>query len=119
MKENITDIANRIGKLDNNEINELTEKLLNFHNISATIYRFGSISIENDSEQTCKLILRETGNRKLAMIKEIKEMFGLGLKESKDIIDNAPCYLSESIERDIALKIKTRLENIGAEVEIQ
>jgi len=118
MKENITDIANRIGKLDDTEINELTEKLLNFHNISATIYRFGGIQLENDSEQTCKLVLRETGNRKLALIKEIKEMFGLGLKESKDIIDNAPCYLSENIKYDIALNIKTRLEDIGAEIEI-
>lgn len=115
----IDDIAKKIAKLDDTEINELTEKLLNLHNISATIYRFGGIQLENDSEQTCKLVLRETGNRKLGLVKEIKEMFGLGLREAKDIVDNAPCYLSESIEYDIASKIKIKLENVGAEVEIQ
>lgn len=117
--KNIKEIAKQISKLNSNEISELSGALLEY-NISATIYRFGiTPTFENNSQKDSKLILHKTGHSKLALVKEIKDMFGLGLKDAKDIVDSVPCYLSESIEFDIALNIKKRLENIGAELEIR
>jgi len=118
MKEKIKTIAREISGLNSCELSELSEILLQEHNISATIYNFGSKTETKLEDNYYKLVLRKTGYSKLSLVKEIKELFGLGLKDAKDIVDSVPCYLSESIEYTNALKIKMKLENIGAEVEI-
>ena len=64
-------------------------------------------------------ILAEVGPNKIPVIKVVRELTGLGLKEAKDLVDAAPKPVKESVARDEAEKIKTALEAQGAKVEIK
>ncbi|MEL6190093.1 MAG: 50S ribosomal protein L7/L12, partial [Myxococcota bacterium] len=59
------------------------------------------------------------GGEKIKVIKEVRAITGLGLKEAKELVDNAPKPLKEAIEKDEAEKLKEQLEKVGAEVEIK
>ena len=65
------------------------------------------------------VILKAAGGSKLAVVKLVKELTGLGLKEAKDIVDGAPAPLKEGIPKDEAEALKTQLEEAGAEVELK
>ena len=64
-------------------------------------------------------ILTEIGPNKIPVIKVVRELSGLGLKEAKDVVDAAPKPVKEGVTRDEAEKIKTALEEQGAKVEIK
>ena len=71
-------------------------------------------------EQTeFEVILKAAGGSKLAVVKLVKEMTGLGLKEAKEKVDSAPATLKEGISKDEAEALKAQLEEAGAEVEIK
>ena len=65
------------------------------------------------------VILKAAGGSKLAVVKLVKELTGLGLKEAKDIVDSAPAPVKEGVSKDEAEGIKTQLEGAGAEVELK
>ena len=65
------------------------------------------------------VILKAAGQNKLAVVKLVKELSGLGLKEAKDLVDNAPSPLKEGISKDEAEALKAQLEEAGAEVELK
>ena len=65
------------------------------------------------------VILKAAGGSKLAVVKLVKELTGLGLKEAKDIVDGAPAPIKEGIPKDEAEALKTQLEEAGAEVELK
>ena len=65
------------------------------------------------------VILKAGGPSKLAVVKLVKELTGTGLKESKDMVDNAPTTLKEGVSKDEAEGLKKSLEEAGAEVEIK
>ena len=65
------------------------------------------------------VILKSAGAAKLQVVKVVKELTGLGLKEAKDICDQAPKAVKEKISKDEAEKIKSELEAAGAEVELK
>ena len=65
------------------------------------------------------VILKATGGSKLAVVKLVKELTGLGLKEAKEIVDGAPSPIKEGIPKDEAEALKTQLEEAGAEVELK
>ncbi|MEO1228492.1 MAG: 50S ribosomal protein L7/L12 [Myxococcota bacterium] len=72
------------------------------------------------AEQTeFDVILKAPGGEKIKVIKEVRAITGLGLKEAKELVDNAPKPLKEAIEKDEAEKLKEQLEKVGAEVEIK
>ena len=72
------------------------------------------------AEQTeFNVILTSVGQTKLAVVKAVKEALGLGLKEAKDLTDQAPCTLKEKVSKAEAEQIKAALEEAGAEVEIK
>src|SRR5438132_11807274 len=64
-------------------------------------------------------ILAETGRNKIPVIKVVRELTGLGLKEAKDVVDASPKAVKEGVTREEAEKIKTALEEQGAKVEIK
>ncbi len=71
-------------------------------------------------EQTeFQVILAEAGDKKINVIKEIRTITGLGLKEAKDLVEGAPKVVKESATKDEAAKIKKVLEDNGAKVEIK
>ncbi len=65
------------------------------------------------------VILKAGGANKLAVVKLVKDLTGLGLKEAKDVVDKAPGPIKEGVTKDEANALKTQLEEAGAEVEIK
>ena len=65
------------------------------------------------------MILKAPGGSKLAVVKLVKELTGLGLKEAKDLVDNSPKPIKEGIAKDEAEGLKKSLEEAGAEVELK
>lgn len=75
---------------------------------------------EAAAEQTeFDVILKSAGASKLAVVKLVKELTGLGLKEAKAVVDEAPKALKEKVSKDEAEALKSQLEEAGAEVEIK
>ena len=75
---------------------------------------------ETAAEQTeFDVVLKAAGQSKLAVVKLVKELTGLGLKEAKAVVDSAPKAVKEKVSKDEAEALKTQLEEAGAEVEIK
>ncbi len=71
-------------------------------------------------EQTeFEVVLTEVGPNKIPVIKVVRELTGLGLKEAKDVVDAAPKAVKEGVDKDEAERIKAALEEQGAKVEIK
>ena len=77
----------------------------------------GGDAIEEKSE--FDVILKEAGPSKLKVVKAVKELTGLGLKDAKDIVDSAPKAVKEAVSKDEAEGIKKSLEEAGAVVELK
>lgn len=77
----------------------------------------GGEAVEEQTE--FNVILKSAGASKLAVVKLVKELTGLGLKDAKDIVDSAPKAVKEGISKDEAEGIKKSLEEAGAEVELK
>ena len=65
------------------------------------------------------MVLKAAGGSKLAVVKLVKELTGLGLKEAKELVDNAPSNIKEDVAKDEAEGFKASLEEAGAEVELK
>jgi large subunit ribosomal protein L7/L12 len=65
------------------------------------------------------IVLKSGGAQKLKVVKEVKALLNLGLKEAKDLVDGAPGVLKEGVSKDEAEKIKAALEEAGAEIELK
>jgi large subunit ribosomal protein L7/L12 len=76
----------------------------------------GADAVEEQTEFT--VVLKEAGASKLAVVKAVKELTGLGLKEAKDLVDGAPKAIKEGVDKATAEELKTKLTESGAEVEI-
>lgn len=72
-----------------------------------------------DAQTEFDVILKAAGGAKLAVVKLVKELTGLGLKEAKEIVDKAPAPIKEGVQKDEAESLKAQLEEAGAEVEIK
>ncbi len=77
----------------------------------------GGAAVEEKTEFT--VVLKNAGANKLNIVKLVKELTGLGLKEAKDIVDKAPAPVKEGVNKDQAQSLKKQLEEAGAEVELK
>jgi large subunit ribosomal protein L7/L12 len=104
----------------NNLSNILKEEYGIDQNISYTNQVHSTVEEPNNKKekQFFNVIVKSHGTSKLSCIKVIKEITGLGLKESKDIVDNLPKTIKENIKQEEAISIKNKLEEVGAEVEL-
>jgi large subunit ribosomal protein L7/L12 len=73
--------------------------------------------VEEKTEFT--VVLAATGDKKIEVIKEVRAITGLGLKEAKDLVEGAPKTVKEGVNKDEAGKIKAQLEKVGAKVELK
>ncbi|HUT51114.1 MAG TPA: 50S ribosomal protein L7/L12 [Alphaproteobacteria bacterium] len=64
------------------------------------------------------VVLKVIGDKKINVIKEVRAVTGLGLKEAKDLVESAPTVIKEGVPKDDAEKIKEKLEEVGAQVEL-
>ena len=79
----------------------------------------GGPAAAGEEQTEFDVILKEAGASKLQVVKTVKELTGLGLKEAKDIVDAAPKTVKEGVSKDEAEGIKKALEEAGAEVELK
>ncbi|WP_185862011.1 50S ribosomal protein L7/L12 [Blattabacterium cuenoti] len=75
--------------------------------------------LEKKEKSIFNIILKSSGNSKLSVVKLVKEITGKGLKESKNLVDNIPSVLKESINKKEAEDLKNKFEEIGAEIELK
>jgi large subunit ribosomal protein L7/L12 len=118
--------AEQLVNLTVKEVNELAAILKDEYGIEPAAA--GAVMVagpaadapEAAAEQTAfDVILKGGGPNKLQVVKLVKDLTGLGLKEAKDLVDTAPKALKEGIAKDEALALKSQLEEAGAEVEIK
>jgi len=118
------EIADKLSKLTVLEAKELIRILEEDFEIKAPestgIVYVGDAPTPHVVEQTeFNVYLKEIGPQKLQLVKAVKEATGLGLKESKELVDSAPCLIKEKILKAECDIIKTALENVGAIVEVR
>jgi large subunit ribosomal protein L7/L12 len=77
----------------------------------------GGAAAEEKTEFT--VVLANAGDKKIEVIKEVRAITGLGLKEAKDLVEGAPKNVKEGVSKDDAAKIKAQLEKAGAKVELK
>ncbi len=119
-------LAEELVNLTVKEVNELAGILKDEHGIepaAAAVAVAGPAAgggEEAAAEQTeFDVILKAAGGSKLAVVKLVKELTGLGLKEAKAVVDEAPKAIKEKVSKDEAEALKTQLEEAGAEVELK
>lgn len=71
-----------------------------------------------EAQSSFDVVLKACGDRKIQVIKTVRELMGLGLKEAKALVDSAPTKVKEGLSQEEADELKTKLEEVGAEVEI-
>ncbi len=79
----------------------------------------GEGAAKEEEKTEFDVILKSAGSQKLQVVKEVRAITGLGLKEAKELVDNAPKPVKEGISKNEAEEIKAKLEAVGAEVEIK
>ncbi|MFZ0987430.1 MAG: 50S ribosomal protein L7/L12 [Xanthobacteraceae bacterium] len=77
----------------------------------------GAAAAEEKTEFT--VVLASAGEKKIEVIKEVRAITGLGLKEAKDLVEGAPKNVKEGVNKDDAAKLKAQLEKVGAKVELK
>mgnify|MGYP001081606702 CR=1 FL=1 len=121
----LKDFAEQLVNLTVKEVNELATILKDEYGIepaAAAVAVAGPAAGGADAadEQTeFDVILKAAGGSKLAVVKLVKELTGLGLKEAKGIVDGAPAPTKEGVSKDEAEGLKASLEEAGAEVELK
>ncbi|MEM5567106.1 50S ribosomal protein L7/L12 [Psychroserpens sp. AS72] len=121
----LKDFAEQLVNLTVKEVNELATILKDEYGIepaaAAVAVAAGGAGGGEAAEEKSEfdVILKAAGASKLAVVKLVKELTGLGLKEAKGLVDDAPSAIKEGVAKDEAEALKTQLEEAGAEVEVK
>lgn len=123
----VKDLAEQLVSLTIKEANELAKVLEEEYDIkpaAAAVAVAGGAAGAGDAtdveEQTeFDVVLTNVGAKKIAVIKEVRGITGLGLKEAKELVDGAPNTVKEAVSKDEAEQLKSQLEDAGAEVELK
>jgi large subunit ribosomal protein L7/L12 len=118
------EILDAIGAMSVIELSELIEEFKTKFNVTIAAVAAGgggaaapAAAVEEQTEFT--VILKEAGAKKIQVIKVVREVTGLGLKEAKDLVDGAPKTVKENVTKDDAAALKAKLEAEGATVEVK
>ena len=103
------------------ELNDLVKAIEEEFGVTAAapvaVVAGGAAAAEEKTE--FDVVLASAGAEKIKVIKAVREITGLGLKEAKEVVDNAPKALKEGVSKDEAEEIKAKLEEVGASVEVK
>jgi large subunit ribosomal protein L7/L12 len=119
------EIIKAIGQMNVLELSNLVKELREEFGVEAlatpiVAQASGTLEKEEKEEKTeFDVILSEMGSKKIQVIKEVRKLTSLGLKEAKDLVEQAPKPVREKVLKEEALKIKETLEAVGAKVEIK
>ena len=118
--------AEQLVNLTVKEVNELAEILKTEYGIEPAAAAVavaagpaGEAAAAVEEKTSFDVVLKSAGAAKLAVVKAVKELTGLGLKESKDLVDGAPSEIKKGVTKDEADALKKQLEEAGAEVELK
>jgi large subunit ribosomal protein L7/L12 len=118
------EILDAIGAMSVIDLSELIEAFKTKFNVTIAAVAAGggggaapAAAVEEQTEFA--VILKEAGGKKIQVIKVVRELTGLGLKEAKDLVDGAPKAVKENVTKDEAAAIKAKLEAEGATVEVK
>ena len=122
----LKDFAEQLVNLTVKEVNELADILKNEYGIEPAAAAVavagpaaGGDAGAEEEKTEFDVILKAPGGSKLAVVKLVKELTGLGLKEAKGIVDSAPAPIKEGVSKDEAEGLQKSLEEAGAEVELK
>jgi large subunit ribosomal protein L7/L12 len=122
----LKDFAEKLVNLTVKEVKELADILKDEYGIEPAAAAVvagpaagGGDAVVVEEKTEFDVILKEAGASKLAVVKLVKELTGLGLKEAKDLVDGAPAPVKEGVSKDEAEGLKKSLEEAGAVVEIK
>jgi large subunit ribosomal protein L7/L12 len=121
----IKELGDKLVNLTVKEVNELATYLKEEYGIepaaAAVAVAAGPAGGGEAAEEKNEfdVILKAAGASKLAVVKLVKELTGLGLKEAKEVVDGAPKAIKEGVTKDEAEALKSQLEEAGAEVELK
>jgi large subunit ribosomal protein L7/L12 len=117
--------ADQLVNLTVKEVNELATILKDEHGIepaaaaAPVMAAGGGGDAAEEEKSSFDVVLVAPGGAKLAIVKLVKELTGLGLKEAKEVVDSAPKAVKEGVAKDEAEALKKQLEEAGAEVELK
>jgi large subunit ribosomal protein L7/L12 len=116
-------LAESLVNLTVKQVQELAEFLKSEYGIepaaAAAVASSGGAEVAVVEEKTSfSVILKAAGPNKLSIVKIVKELTGLGLKEAKDLVDTAPKAIKEGVDKATAEELKKKLDDAGADVEI-
>ena len=122
--EKIEKLIEEVKALSVLELSELVHALEEEFGVSAAAAvaaapAAGAAAGAADEQTEFNVVLAEVGASKMGVIKLVKEITGLGLKEAKELVDNAPKAIKENVGKDEAEEIKKKLEDAGAKVELK
>ena len=123
----LKEFAEQLVNLTVKEVNDLATILKDEYGIepaaaaAPVMVAGGAAGAEGGAEEKSEfdVVLTSAGAAKLAVVKLVKELTGLGLKEAKELVDNAPKPIKEGLAKDEAEGLKKQLEEAGAEVELK
>ena len=123
----LKEFAEQLVNLTVKEVNDLAEILKDEYGIEPAAAAVavaggapaGGGDAVTEEKSEFDVVLTAAGGSKLAVVKLVKELTGLGLKEAKELVDNAPSNIKESVSKDEAEGLKKSLEEAGAEVELK
>ena len=116
-------IVEQIEQMPVLELNELVKVFEKKFGVSAAAVAVAGPAAAGGEEEsgssTANVELTDVGGQKIQVIKAVKELLGLGLKEAKDLVEGAPAMLKEGVEKEEAEAIKARIEEAGGKVEFK
>lgn len=122
-EEKFKDIIEKIESMSALELSELVKTLEEKFGVSAAAMAAapagGGEGVGDEEKSSFNVILKAAGDQKINVIKAIKEITGVGLKEAKDLVEGAPKPVKESVKKEDAEEMKKKLEEAGATVELQ
>ena len=120
--EKIMNFVEEIKKLSVLELSELVDAIQEEFGVTAAVAAApaaGAAGAAAEEKTEFDVVLTSFGDAKMAVIKAVKEIPGLGLKESKELVESAPKAIKEGVSKADAEEIKTKLEAAGASVELK
>jgi len=118
-KEEIIEAVKAMTVVELSELVKAIEEEFGVSAVAAAAPAAGAGAAAVEEKTSFNVVLKEVGDQKIKVITAVKNALGLGLKEAKDLVDGAPKTLKENAAKAEAEELKAKLEEVGADVELQ
>jgi len=117
--KSVVEAIETMSVLDLNELVKLLEKKFGVSAAAVAVAAPAGGASQEEEKSAFAVHLKEAGANKISVIKVVKEVLGLGLKEAKDLVDAAPSLLKDAVKKEDAEAIKKKIEEAGGKVELK